>query len=109
MLPIGGRLWRPGEVLGGEANRHSAFPDSGRDHLCRSGTDVADSEDSRPARFDEKRSAAKRPPRISVSQRSREGWARQHVAVVVERDLAREPIRSRLRADQDDHDTGSPR
>ena len=84
-----------------EGDRHAALADGGGDALHGAEPDVAAGEDARDAGLEQVRVAIGSP-------RAGGGHvgAGQHVAVVVERDLGREPRRLGIRADQDEEAAG---
>ena len=84
------------EVLMHEGDRHAALADGGGDALDRAEPHVAAGEDAGHARLEQVRVAVERPAPAGAHVR-----AGEHVAVVVERDLGREPRRLRVRADED--------
>src|SRR5262249_56322196 len=100
-------MQRSGEVLCHEADGHAAFADRRGDHLGRPRTHIPDRKDAWPARLDEERSAPERVPRRTIGQTSRERRAGEHEAIVLESNLAPEPLRTRFGTDEDDHATPS--
>src|SRR5262245_7919608 len=96
---------RSGEVLGHEADGHAAFADRRGDHLGRARTHIPHREDAWPARLDQEGSAPERVPRRTIGQAGRERRAGEHEPIVVESDLAREPLRARFGTDEHDHAT----
>src|SRR4029077_3392627 len=87
------------EIVVDRANGGRAFADRGRDAFGRSGTDVADGEQSRMAGLERQRGAPERFPAL-VEVLAPERSIREYEPSIVEVGEAGQPLRGRLRPDE---------